>query len=191
MPLFTSHFVCPAPVYRWVSGSFCSASRAQLLWRGGFSLLESMVVVSLLALTLTLMLPAWLRWQRQLSLQLAVDELQQSIHFARMLALAHQETSTLCPSRDGQVCSGGRDFSSGWIVLQQGRVQRDHAPRSGLSILANAGMTADVQGLVFTPSSLPTSNFAGMTVRFHWLEDASAARCLVLARSARLRVQDC
>lgn len=124
-----------------------------------FSLVECIVVITLI-LTLSLLslpiVPSW--WQRH-RLGLVVSHLHRSISFARTWAVLHQTDLVLCGSADGKRCDG--DWSSGWLILPRHsqlpiRVMQhassvrirwvgNHRKRAGIYFQASGG-TAGQQG---------------------------------------------
>lgn len=47
----------------------------------------------------------------------AITSLQTHMALARTAAIARNHAAVLCPSRDGQTCSNGSDWSNGWILF--------------------------------------------------------------------------
>lgn len=94
---------------------------------GGFSLLELLMTVTLAALVLTLGLPSFGNLAADNRLRAETDALFHAVHLARKASIARRRVVSLCPSRDGQSCDPGMDFSNGWIVFAD--ADRDEPPQ--------------------------------------------------------------
>ncbi len=82
----------------------------------GFTLVELLVTVVVLAVVLTLGLPALQRTLERNRVTSDANRLVSALHLARSEAVKRGERVLVCPSRDGQTCGG--DWSAGWIVLR-------------------------------------------------------------------------
>lgn len=83
----------------------------------GYTLIELLTVLAVLALLLTVAAPGmqqWLRWQ---AVQAAMQALIEDLRFARAEAIARSLRVAVCSSKDGATCNGGADWQSGWIVF--------------------------------------------------------------------------
>ena len=83
----------------------------------GFTLIELMITVALLALLLTLGVPSFLGAVEQNNLATKHNLMVSSINMARSEAVKRGQTVTLCKSTDGSTCSTSDDFDDGWIVF--------------------------------------------------------------------------
>lgn len=97
-------------------------------WReGGFTLLEMLAALAIVALLVLVAAPSWSAWQQRRQLQAEAEALLGSLALARAQALMQQQRVTLCPSRTGAVCeTTGLGLSEGaqavgwelgWIVF--------------------------------------------------------------------------
>lgn len=83
----------------------------------GFTLIELMASLAIAAILATLAAPSMARaWQRANTLKV-LHATTSSLALARSLAVSRGHPVTLCPSIDGASCTGGLDWSSGWIVF--------------------------------------------------------------------------
>ncbi|NCF73089.1 MAG: prepilin-type N-terminal cleavage/methylation domain-containing protein [Gammaproteobacteria bacterium] len=92
----------------------------------GFTLYELLITVTLIALISGLAIPSFaanLARQRQ---RVEIDALFHAIHLARKESIMRRKVVSLCPSLDGQSCSGSRDWSSGWLMFENS--DRDSPP---------------------------------------------------------------
>lgn len=87
----------------------------------GFSLIEILVVVTLLALTVGMAVPSLSNLiDRNRALALA-DQLQSQLAHARALSVSRNRDVEICGSSDGEHCDGGWD--RGWLLRFQGETQ--------------------------------------------------------------------
>lgn len=93
----------------------------------GYSLYELAMTVALAALILALGLPSFGALAADKRLRTETDALFHAIHLARKSSIARRRVVSLCPSADGETCSGGYDWSAGWIVFAN--VDRDEPPQ--------------------------------------------------------------
>jgi type IV fimbrial biogenesis protein FimT len=84
----------------------------------GFSLIELMVIVSVLALLLGLGIPAFNDMVRNSRMSTAVNDLVTSLHAARGEAITRRATVILCPATAaGTDCAADGNLSAGWLVF--------------------------------------------------------------------------
>lgn len=89
----------------------------------GFTLIELMITLALVAIALTLALPSFEDSFRRNRVASATNELMASFALARTEAVRRNYSVTddrnvvLCPSADGAACGGA--WSDGWIVAQR------------------------------------------------------------------------
>jgi type IV fimbrial biogenesis protein FimT len=84
----------------------------------GFSLIELMVIVSVLALVLGLGIPAFNDMLGNSRMSTTVNDLVGSLHAARGEAITRRATVLLCPANSaGTDCQAGSDLKAGWLVF--------------------------------------------------------------------------
>ncbi len=84
---------------------------------GGYSLYELIITISLVALIMTLGVPSFGKMLADHRLRVEVDALFHAVHLARNESILRRRAVTLCPSRDGETCNPGFDWSVGWIMF--------------------------------------------------------------------------
>lgn len=80
----------------------------------GFTLVELMVVIAIVAVLLTLALPSFEGSMRSNRVATTTNEMIASLALARSEAIRSSRTSRLCASSDGATCVG--TWNDGWIV---------------------------------------------------------------------------
>lgn len=89
---------------------------------GGFTLIELCVTTAVVAVVAALAAPSVAQAWRTANALTTYHGITSSLALARGMAISRGHPVTLCPSHDGQTCSGGVDWSRGWIVyLDRGR----------------------------------------------------------------------
>jgi type IV fimbrial biogenesis protein FimT len=93
----------------------------------GFTLIELMLVVAVLAITLTVAVPSMQRTIHSSQLRTETSRLLSAINLARSEAIANNTIVSLCPSSyvsDGlATCS--RNYADGWLVFTNSNRDRD------------------------------------------------------------------
>lgn len=92
----------------------------------GFTLYELLITLVLVALISSLAVPSMagsIARQRQ---RVEIDALFHAVHLARKESIMRRKVVSLCPSIDGQKCSPGLDWSSGWLMFEN--ADRDSPP---------------------------------------------------------------
>lgn len=133
----------------------------------GFTLIELMVVIALVAILAALAVPSWTQVKTRNAVRTAVNDYILSMQFARSEAVRINSPVTICPSSDGVNCTAS-EFQNGWIVRTGPRtndpaqiILQDTLPRVLVRLNTTAAAT---QRITFLPNGLPASNFAGATL---------------------------
>ena len=82
----------------------------------GFTIIELMIAIAVLAVILTTAVPAMGRFLEQQRLTAAANGLVAHLQFARGQAISRNTLVAACPSSDGSSCTGGNRWDEGWIV---------------------------------------------------------------------------
>lgn len=83
----------------------------------GFTLLELMFTVTILALLLGLAVPSFVQSVRNNRLIAQTNEFVGALNYTRSEALKRANPVTICASADGATCSNATSWSTGWIVF--------------------------------------------------------------------------
>lgn len=82
----------------------------------GFTLIELMVTISLLAILLSIAIPSFTSTIRSNQIATTSNDLSTALNLARSEASKRGATVSAC-ARNGNVCSGATDWSAGWLVF--------------------------------------------------------------------------
>lgn len=84
---------------------------------GGFSLIELMTVVALVAVFLTLAAPSLSDMIQRNRVTSEVNTFLADLKFARSVAMKRGQSVTVCPSSNGLTCLANNNWHSGWIIF--------------------------------------------------------------------------
>ena len=82
----------------------------------GFTLMELTIAVAIAAILVAVSAPSMKRTWRQANEQRAYHSMSSSLALARIHAITRGHPVTVCPSSDQLTCTGGTDWSKGWLV---------------------------------------------------------------------------
>jgi len=83
----------------------------------GFTIVELMVALMLLAIITATAAPGFSRLLTRISIDGNTSRIQSAISFARSESVQSQNTVTICSSNDNATCTGESDWAIGWIVF--------------------------------------------------------------------------
>jgi len=119
----------------------------------GFSLLELLMVVTVAGVVLGFAAPSFRATISNAKLNATADRLIASLRFAQSAAVRVGDSAFVCASTDGASCSGGSDWSTGWIVMEDDggvtRLLKVEEPTTGDVELISSDF-ADVGRITFT-----------------------------------------
>ncbi|MGS5087725.1 GspH/FimT family pseudopilin [Hydrogenophaga sp. A37] len=159
--------------------------------QAGFTLIELMVVVALVAILAMLATPSWTEMRIRNALRSSVNDFTSSLQFARSEAVRLNNPVTICPSSDGVNCTN-TGYNLGWIVRTGPQanaagqiILQDTLPNALFRLDAT---TAATRIFTFLPNGLPASNFAGATIQACPTDTHFAAmtRAITINRAGRI-----
>jgi type IV fimbrial biogenesis protein FimT len=159
--------------------------------RRGFTALELLVTMAVIAILLTVGVPAVRNYSWNLRMQAALTTLQSDLKLARGRAISHNTQTVICPAASADDCSGRSAWQEGWIVF--GDLNSDHRKQVGEPLVRHADATAFLNissadsrsFLRFYPNgSAPGSN---ATILFCDTRGATHAGVITVSNSGRIR----
>jgi type IV fimbrial biogenesis protein FimT len=157
----------------------------------GFTLVELLVAMALLAILATLAAPGFGEYLRNCRRAATVNTLSHTIHVARALASTRGQPIILCPSVDGSRCSSGPDWSHEWLLQPDGSdPAADDAPLRVVrpaTAGARQSVRANRDAIRFTALT-PAATTATLTVCDE--RGSRAARAVIISRVGRPRISD-
>ncbi len=141
----------------------------------GFTLLELMVVLIIVAIMLGIAIPDFHTVLLNRRLNGLIDNLYNSLNYARSTALSNDEPVTVCPlgTAGGTTC--GSNWNAGWIVVKQ--------PPQGTSAVLN---TTVLSANGPTLKSVPIGSGSSVTqITFNGLGLLSTTQTLLVACDSR------
>ena len=86
----------------------------------GFTLIELMVTLAVLAIVLGIAVPSFTQQIRNNSSVALTSEFQTALSYARAEAVKRATRVSICPSTNGASCLGASDWHKGWLVFVDG-----------------------------------------------------------------------
>jgi type IV fimbrial biogenesis protein FimT len=168
---------------------------------GGFTLLEAIVVMAIVAILMAISVPSYRYVTNANRIAAEVNGLLGDMQFARAEAIKEGQTVTVCVSTSGAACDGTgvSTWQNGWIVFSD--VNSDAQVEAGDNILrvqspftgTDTFVAAPATGYVsFNREGFTTSNVAtaGLQISLHALTANSAStRCLSITYVGLMTVQ--
>ncbi|MGH8370240.1 MAG: GspH/FimT family pseudopilin [Gammaproteobacteria bacterium] len=159
----------------------------------GFTLLETLMVVAVAGILITVAIPDFTTMIRYNRAVTAVDSLVGALDFARYSAIIHNRYVTLCRSRDGQQCAPDGGWEDGWLIFanldHDSPAQVDpgepvlhvHGP-----LATGAHVTSNRQAFTFRPRGIRSTNGTLLYCSTGDTHD----RALVISVTGRVRLED-
>lgn len=127
--------------------------------RNGFTMLELLVTMSILAISVTIAAPSFTNLIKETRTRAQVRDMVAALEIARSNAVMRRHTVTVCSSTNGAACAGSStSWASGWIVLDtvdNALLQAFPALTGGTTVTtAVTGVTFDAYGEIATSTQL-------------------------------------
>lgn len=160
----------------------------------GFTLVELMVVVAIVAVLIMLATPSWRSMQVRNAIRALVNDYTLSVYFAKTEAVRQNSPVTVCPSTNGTTCTNS-GLELGWVVFvgmanaAAPTLLQDTPPRPRVRTTFSDNALAN-QAVTFLPNGQPVATFAGNTLRVcpTDAEYNPLSRNVVMNRTARINV---
>lgn len=170
----------------------------------GFTLLELMITISIIAILSAIAVPSFNYINNRRITQSQVDNLHRALNMARQMAIAKNRQTIVCPSGNGNACDTGSDWSYGYMVYvdrnrddaysadQDQLVEyvagvRNVATRQGTSGLADRLRSSSSEPVIFSAQGDAMLSNA----KFTYCDSVQEARFEVtVSNTGRVRVSD-
>ena len=83
----------------------------------GFTLIEMMVTIALIAIFAALAVPAYNNFIAGNRAATEMNTFVSDLQYARVVAMENGTSATMCVSTDGETCKDSGDWNEGWIVF--------------------------------------------------------------------------
>ncbi|NNC22723.1 prepilin-type N-terminal cleavage/methylation domain-containing protein [Salinisphaera sp. USBA-960] len=151
----------------------------------GFTLLELMVTIAVLAVLATMAVPAYRSLGQTSAIQATSNSLVAALHHARTAAVKRDRKITLCASTDQSTCSSNNDaWRDGWIIQRHdgtGSPITVHTPTSNRPTIKWNRASAKV---VFGPNGFARGTNGSFSVQ---TSNTPNKTCLIVAQTGRIR----
>jgi len=156
----------------------------------GFTIIEMMIGIAVLAVILTTAVPALGSFFEQQRLTAEANHLVAHLQFARGQAISRNTRVAACPSTDGATCTGGNRWGDGWIVyLDPEKTGQPGDTDDVLRVVQGVeGLTAASGGryrVRFKPSGMAYGT--NLTINLCTPGDPDAARAVIVSNPGRVR----
>ena len=159
----------------------------------GFTALELMVTMAIVAILLTTGIPAFKNYSWNLRMKTAMDVLQTDLILARRRAISLNTRTVVCPAQGTNTCSGDSDWQNGWIVFtdlngdRQRQASEPLLKQSGAVEFMTISSSRSRTSVRFYPNGFaPGSN---MTILFCDERGADYAGKVSVSNNGRIRLQ--
>lgn len=176
-------------------------ARVLRVLNGGFSLIELMIALSVMAVLFSVAIPAYSEMMLSHRLATQSNTFLGILHFARSEAIKRNGRVVVCKSLSGESCAASGNWQQGWIVfddannnasLDEGEtlLRRGQALGEGFSMTGNAPVAAYVSYTPLGPTKKTSGAWQAGTITLCQTTTASGdARKIVISITGRPRIE--
>jgi len=146
------------PTYPGARSSHISNLLAQKAKNLGFTLVELMITLVVLAIMLTIAIPSFRTFISNNRLNTSADSLVNALNYTRSIALTNNGNVRICPFNAANSTACGNDWSTGWIVVTQPAVGAEVLLKSQENATAGPTITANNNTITFDSRGLASSS---------------------------------
>jgi type IV fimbrial biogenesis protein FimT len=161
---------------------------------GGFTLIELMMVLVIVAVVMTIALPSFSVIGLRTKLKSYSNDLVASVYLARGEAIKRNASVRLCASSDGIDCAAGGDWDQGWLVIDPNDtvIRYQQGLSSGIKLFGQSSvhtMTFEPSGagVVMTPPGSVTQRY--LTLCQQSPDEADEARRITVSAGGKSRIE--
>ncbi len=160
----------------------------------GYTLIELLVTMSLVAILSTVAIPTYQHSSDKRSADKAASSLQSALSLARQTAITRGEKTIVCPSVDGKSCEPGTDWSKGGIAFVdindsgqfepgQELLERIYGTKKGSTLESTRDGAIVFNTFGLASGTNQTISYANAT------EQKAFKRSVVISQQGRIRVE--
>ncbi|HET8705453.1 MAG TPA: GspH/FimT family pseudopilin, partial [Pseudomonadales bacterium] len=90
---------------------------ATLKNNAGFSVIELLIAIAIVAILATVGVPAYTNLTSSNRMAMEISSLSEDLEFTKTEAIKRGQYTSICSSSDGKNCSGSTNWQNGWIVF--------------------------------------------------------------------------
>jgi type IV fimbrial biogenesis protein FimT len=153
------------------------------LAESGFTLIEMMVTISVLAILLAIAVPSFQEVTLSSKLTSLANDFVASAQLARSEAIKRNRPARLCASSDGSTCTG--DWADGWVVLREDGV----VVQAQKKLPDGFMMSGNVTSISFSATGVGVTAAATLTVCRATPSEGSQERVVSISSTGRPSVE--
>lgn len=159
----------------------------------GYTLIESIIVLTLLAILSAYAIPQWRQFKLNQSLSTELNRLTAVINYARNQSISSSHHVILCPSVSMQGCDNGSLWHQGWMVFEDINFNRNFDVGDRL-LLTEGAMDDDITAIsadsrkIIRYDQLGAAPGSNLTIRFCDDRGAENGKSVIISNVGRPRV---
>jgi type IV fimbrial biogenesis protein FimT len=159
----------------------------------GINLVELMIVICILAMSLAVGIPGFQDLKTSQDRSAALVELVAAVRLARSEAALRGIPFSVCATTDGLSCSGGRNWSGGWLVFRD--ADRDTTIEDATQVVkavrfAHSRFTLTADAIIGGGITFGTFGFSTPTAGAFTYQDTFEGRDIALTYIGKLHVTE-